>query len=70
MTLKLARITKGLCCKLWDKCVSHVSDIENIIVKKADEQFAFEKCYGKTLRYAKSVRVFSKMGIVQLREKD
>ena len=69
LTLNLARITNGLRCKLWAKCASHVSDIKNIIVKKADKQSSFEKFYSKTPRYAKSVRVFGKMGLVRNYEK-
>ena len=68
-TLNSARITKGLRCKLWAECASHVTDIENIIVKKADEKSAFEKFYGTTPRYAKDIRVFGEMGIVRNYEK-
>ena len=42
-SLNLARITKGLCCKLWAKCAAHVTSMENVIVKKANDSSLFEK---------------------------
>ena len=35
--LNLARITQGLCHKLWAKCAAHIMDIRNVIVNKANE---------------------------------
>ena len=64
LTLNLARITKGLRCKLWAECATHVMDIENIIVKKANKKSLFEKFYGNVLRITLNIRIFGKMGII------
>ena len=46
-TLNSTRITQGLCCKLWAECAAHVTNMENVIVRKANESSLYENSMGK-----------------------
>ena len=60
----MTRITKGLRCKLWVKCAAHVTDMENVIVRKTNYSSLFEKFYGKVPHFTSNIRIFGKMVIV------
>ena len=62
--LNLERITKGLQHKLWAKCAAHVTDMENVIVRKPNDSSLFEKFCGKAPRFVYNIRTFCNMGIV------
>ena len=51
---------------MWAKCVAHVTDMENVIVRKINHSSSFEKFYGKAPHFTS--RIFGKMGIIQMYE--
>ena len=65
----LARMNKGLWHCLWAKCASHVTNMENIIVWKANDKSAYEKFYYKPPRLLSNIRFFGKIGIVRVYNK-
>ena len=44
-----------LCCKVWAKCATHVTNMENVIVQKARKAGEFEKFYGKTPLFTSNI---------------
>ena len=69
LTLNLVRIPQGLRRELWAKCAAHVTDIKNFIVNKENKMSLFQKFYGKAPRFTSNIRVFGKMGIVRIYNK-
>ena len=67
--LNLARMSKGLQRQLWAECASHVTDMENIIVQKANKKSSYKKLDNKPTHFMLNIRFFGKIGIVRVYNK-
>ncbi len=68
--LNWARLTKHLQTKLWAQAASTVTRLENIIIKGETNKTSYERFYGKTPDWAKYLRTFGEVAIVQDGTKD